>query len=195
VFSPDGKVLATGGYGTHAKLWDAASGKLIRTLEAGEEGGLTVAFSPDGKRIAVGNRNRRTRIYEATGKLLHTLPRSMSHELKFSPNGRILAVAYVDGRVGLWSTATGQFLHEKPTGAREVYTLDWSPQGDVLATAGARGKILLWDPRSMTLLKELEAPSWVIRVRFSPDGARLLSSGGDETPGGKRAVTVWGIDP
>ncbi len=39
-FSPDGKLLATGGYGTQAKLWDAASGKLVRSLEAGAEGGL-----------------------------------------------------------------------------------------------------------------------------------------------------------
>ena len=31
-FSPDSKVLATGGYGTHVKLWDAANRKELASL-------------------------------------------------------------------------------------------------------------------------------------------------------------------
>jgi WD40 repeat protein len=196
VFSPDSKFVATGGYGTEAKLWDAKTGKLVRTFAAGREGGLTIAFSPNGKLLAVGNRNGQTRLYEtATGQLLHTLPKRWSHELKFSPNGRVLAVAYVKGQVALWDVAKGVLLHEKETGAREVYTLDWSPAGDVLATAGLHGKIILWDPRSLKVLKELDAPEWLIRVRFSPDGARLLTAGGAEGQGGERKFTIWGLDP
>src|SRR5262249_1389230 len=53
-FSPDGKLLATGGYGTSARLWEADTGKLVHTLDAGPvEGGLTPVFSPDGKLVAV----------------------------------------------------------------------------------------------------------------------------------------------
>jgi WD40 repeat protein len=193
-FSPDGKLLATGGYGTDAKLWDAASGKLVRSFDAGAQGGLTAAFSPDGRLLAVGNRNDGTRLYEAaTGKLSHALPRKMSHELKFSPDGRFLAVAYVDGTVALWDVGRGKLLHSRPAGVREVYTLDWSPKGDVLATAGLGGKITLWEPGGLTALKELEAPEWVIRVRFSPDGTRLLSAGGTATPSPERKVTIWAV--
>ncbi len=195
-FSPDGKLLATGGGGTQAKLWDAASGELIRSLDAGEAAGLTVAFSPDGKTLAVGNRNSVTRLYGvATGELLHVLPEKMTQELKFSPDGNVLAVAYVDGRVGLWDVAGGKLLRARASGAKEVYTLDWSPKGDVLATAGREGKIILWDPRDLSALKELEAPEWVIRVRFSPDGSRLLSAGGTIQRSPDRKVTVWAVTP
>jgi WD40 repeat protein len=195
-FSPDGKLLATGGYGTQAKLWDAASGRHVRSLDAGDEGGLAVAFSPDGKTLAVGNRNSVTHLYEvATGKLLHVLSEKMSHELKFSPDGSILAVAYVDGRVILWDVAGGMSVHARATGAKEVYTLDWSAKGDVLATAGLEGKITLWDSRDLSVLKELDAPEWVIRVRFSPDGSRLLSAGGTAQPSPDRKVTVWAVTP
>jgi WD40 repeat protein len=194
-FSPDGKLLATGGYGTQAKLWGTTSGGLVRALDAPGKGGLTPVFSPDGKLLAVGNRNDVTRVFEVeTGKLLHTLPRRMSQELRFSPNGKVLAVAYVDGGVGLWDVGSGKLLQHRPSGAKEVYTLDWSPAGDVLVTAGLKGKITLWDARDLSALQELEAPEWVIRVRFSPDGRRLFSCGGMSSPPVDRKVTVWGLD-
>lgn len=193
-FSPDGKLLATGGYGTQAKLWSASSGKLMRCLDAPCEGGLTTVFSPDGKLLAVGNRNDVTRLFEVeTGKLVHTLPRRMSQELKFSPNNKVLAVAYVDGNVGLWDVDNGNLLVEQKSKAKEVYTLDWSPTGDVLATAGLEGKIILWDARDLSILKELDAPEWVIRVRFSPDGSRLYSAGGKSFPAQGRKVSIWGL--
>jgi WD40 repeat protein len=192
--SPDGRWAATGGYGTEAKLWRTGTGELVRSFDAGPVGGLTPVFSPDGRVLAVGNRNGFTRLYEtATGRLLHELPKAMSQELKFSPDGRTLAVGYVDGTVGLWDAARGKLLRSSATGAKEIFTLDWTPAGDVLVTAGLEGKITLWDPRTLTALKQLDAPEWVIQVRFSPDGTRLLSAGGPKAPSQVSQVTVWGI--
>ncbi len=193
-FSPDGKLLATGGYGEQARLWSTNSGKLLRCLDAPCKGGLTTVFSPDGKLLAVGNRNDVTRLFEVgTGKLVHTLPRKMSQELKFSPNGQVLAVAYVDGSVGLWNVENGNLLFASQTKGEEIYTLDWSPAGDVLATAGLRGNIILWNASNLSILKELDAPEWVIRVRFSPDGSRLYSAGGKSSPAVDRKVSIWSL--
>jgi WD40 repeat protein len=102
-------------------------------------------------------------------------------------------VAYVDGSVALWKVADGSLLHLRRTGAQEIYSLDWSPRGDVLVTSGRQGKITLWDGRKLSALKELETPEWVIRVRFSPDGTRLLSAGGSIQRGPDRRLTVWGV--
>jgi WD40 repeat protein len=193
-FSPDGKLLATGGYGTRAKLWDV-SGRLVRALDCGGEGGLWPVFSPDGKVLAVGNRNDQTRLFEvATGKLLHTLPKRMTQELAFHPDGNMLAVGYVDGTVALWDVTSGTLLRSHASGGKEVYTLAWGPKGDVLVTAGLAGKIVLWEPRKLTRLRELDAPAWVIHVRFTPDGGRLLTSGATEGSGMRdRKVTIWAI--
>ena len=57
VFSPDGKLLATGGYATEARIWEVATGKLIYKLDCGPDiGGLTPVFNPDGRTIAFSTR-------------------------------------------------------------------------------------------------------------------------------------------
>jgi WD40 repeat protein len=190
-FSPDSKLIATGGVGTQAKIWDT-SGNMLRTLSVGENGGLVPVFSPDGKLLAIGNNKHTTRIFDvASGDLVRTLERESSHELAFSPDGKKLAVAYLDGSVGVWSVATGELLRLKATGNTELNCLDWNPAGDVLATAGRGGKITLWHPDTLTPLKELVSPAWVIVVRFSLDGSRLFSSGGSTPVSDDQAVTIW----
>ena len=203
-FSPDGKLLAIGylyskprsegeGY-SEIRLFDL-KGKHIRTLGKNGYGAARPVFSPDGKTLAAGNRNQKTQLFDvATGKLLHTLGKQMTQEVAFSPDGRTLAEGYVDGAVALWDVATGKLLHSTPSGCEEVYSVDWSPKGDVLASSGRGGKIVLWEPGKLKKLKELDAPYWVIRVRFSADGTRLLtSSAANHTATEDRKITVWAV--
>jgi len=194
VFSPDGKLLATGGYTTEAKLWSVESGKLVHKLDCGpNEGGLRPVFSPDGQTIAVGNRNSVTNVFDvATGKRRLILPKRMTQELAFHPSGRVLAIAYVDGSIGLWEIATRNLVAEQQKVAEEIYTLDWSPDGKLLASAGLNGDICVWDEH-LELLHSISGPEWVISVKFSPDGTRLITAGGSQTAGGQRSVTVWGV--
>jgi hypothetical protein len=202
-FSPDGKWLATGGVGGQAKLWDAATRKLVRTFDtvhtAAEPknfmvGRLRVVFGPGGRLLAVGNRNAATVVYETeTGRRVHELSYAQTHDLCFSPDGKLVATAHPDGVVRLWDVAQGKLLRERPTGAKECVTVDWSPSGDVLVTAGLKGKITLWDPRDLSVLKEMEAPEIVYGARFSPNGLRLVTVGGRASLPPEGKVVVWGI--
>ena len=56
---------------TPVKLWDAATGALLRTFE-GHAGGVTsVAFSPDGTRVLSGSWDTTVRMWSVqTGELL-----------------------------------------------------------------------------------------------------------------------------
>jgi WD40 repeat protein len=196
VFSPDGTLLATGGYGTAVGLWRVADGQLLNTFNTGTvEGGLTAQFSPDGRLLAVGNRNSSTCLFDVqTGQLLHTLPRQSSHDLQFHPAGHTLAITYVDGSLALWKVADGALLRERKTQAEELYAVDWSPDGAMLATSGLKGKITLWDPSDLSVVRELPAPEWVVRIKFSPDGRSLFYAGGASVMGGRRYLEVLGIE-
>ena len=53
-FSPDGRTLATGGLDDPiVHVWDVRTGKLIRELDQGSAGAMTLDFSPDGRTLAV----------------------------------------------------------------------------------------------------------------------------------------------
>jgi Eukaryotic translation initiation factor eIF2A/WD domain, G-beta repeat len=194
-FSPDGKLLATGGYGKRVSLWSAESGERIADLDTGPKaGGLTAVFSPDGKVLAVGNRNSSARLFDvATRQLLHNLPSAMSQGLKFDPSGQRLAITHVDGSLSVWDVGTGELVRNNHGIAQELYSVDWSPDGTLIATSGRRAPVTLWRASDLKVLKEIECPDWVICVGFSPDGTRLVYAGGSSTPGGDRFVEVLAV--
>lgn len=203
-FSPDGKTLAIGynvfppgmpnGF-SESRLYDTATGKLLHTLEQDDQGGLTPVFSPDGKTLAVGNRNHPTKLYDVkTGKVLHTLNRAMTQGIAFSPDGTKLAAAYVDGKVAVWDVASGEKLGEAKSSCEELYSVDWGKTGDVLATSGRNGKVEVWDAAKLTVLKELDVGFWVIAVRFTIDGSRLLTaSASDHAATADRKLSVFAL--
>jgi WD40 repeat protein len=74
-----------------------------------------------------------------------------------------------------------------------LYSVDWSPDGTLLLTSGNQGQVTIWDPSDLSLLVELESPDWVITARFTPDGKKVLFSGGGNVPQSVRQVEIWGV--
>lgn len=73
-FSPDGKLVATGGANKDAtiKIWDVESGELKHNLE--NLGGINcLAFSPNGKTLACGNGNQVSLWDVSSGKIITSL--------------------------------------------------------------------------------------------------------------------------
>ena len=73
-FSPDGRTIASGSYNHTIKLWAAASGRELRTLQGHSAPVYSVAFSPDGRTIASGSDDKTIKLWDAaSGRELRTL--------------------------------------------------------------------------------------------------------------------------
>jgi len=112
VYSPDGRFIASVSWDSTIKIWDADTGKLIRTLKGHSWFVNSVAYSPDGRFIASGG--WAIKIWNArTGKLIATLMAFPDASVVITPEG------YFSG--------TGKFekyVHFVDTETLKVYTLD-----------------------------------------------------------------------
>ena len=76
------------------------------------------------------------------------LPRGSVTGVAFSPDGKLLAVAYGDGYARLWDLAARQAIGGPlPAGGDSggsVSGVAFSPDGKLLATAGTEGTVRIW---------------------------------------------------
>jgi WD40 repeat protein/transcriptional regulator with XRE-family HTH domain len=195
-YSPDGRLIATMSLRQEVKLWDANSGELLRTLVGADEPGGYVAIGPDGTVVA-GSYTTQVVLWDIpSGEILTTLSGG-SHEgvagynvgvgqVSFSPDGKYLATANMDGVSTVWEIDTSsKVLSLMPVEALPPKAIDYSPDGKLLANGGDEGIVHVWDAKQGTELFSRELGGIIHALSFSPDGKFLAAASED---GG---IKVW----
>lgn len=148
--SGDGKVIATVGEFTQVSFWNAATGKLLQTVE---DEFPTAAAEPD--KSARPRKHTNGLRYSWTG----------ARRLVAAPGGCLFAVGKIDGSVELW-TAEGQKLPDRPNG---LVTAEWPWRPD---DPGA-------PPKRFHLLRRMELHEGEIQqLEFTLDCQSLVSVSG-----------------
>lgn len=163
-FSPDGSrilVSTTPLWGQPASIWDASTGEAILTLSGDMD---SLAYHPDGSRLVAPQTVGITSalmVFDADDGAEVTrirLPHAVLNNAMYSPDGTQIAAVYMD------------------------------MQGGRIFAGGGTGSIGVWEAESGRRVFSATAGGHPARVRFSPDGTRLL------TAHLEGVVRVWALD-
>lgn len=152
---------------TLKKLWQADIGEHVIALK----------WSPDGATLAAAAVGGPITLFDASGKVRHTLAGHGfgTTDLSWHPRGATLCSAGQDGKARFWDVATGTQQREVAGGAAWVEHLCWSGDGTMLATAAGR-KVRLWNQAGEMLREWADHPSTVADIAWKPRALELASA-------------------
>ena len=184
-FSPDGKMILSGSFDQTIKLWDAATGREIRTFNGHLSTVQAVAFSPDGKQIISGSYDSTIKLWDiVTGTEIKTF---LGHtagvfSVAFSPDGKqiISGSESNQNNLKLWDVDSGQEIRTFSGHIYGVYSAKFSTDGKHIISGSQDNNIILWDVASGEKIREFSGhTNRVNSVSFSLDGKKILSGSYD----------------
>ena len=184
-FSPDGRQILSGSYDRTIKLWDAATGREIRTFTGHSAAVWSVGFSPEGTRIVSGSGDYTIKLWDAaTGREIRTFTGHSGsvYSARFSPEGTRIVSGSYDRTIKLWEVSTGREIRTLSGHSGSVLSVAFSPDGTRIVSGSGDYTIKLWDTATGREIRTFSGHSGsVISVAFSPDGTRIVSGSWDKT--------------
>ncbi len=183
-FSPEGRSLASASSDQTLRIWDVGSGELLQTMQADP---FQMAFGENGQTVVSVSLFGGIREWDiSSGETVRELqiPLEVALSSDFTSDGKILAIADLDGNVEIWDAERGELILTVPTVVRTanrtgtVYEMSLSSDGKTLFAINNEDHVIRkWDLVTGRSLGSIEGYSnFVTSLAFSLDGG-LLASG------------------
>jgi len=177
-FSPDGKILATGGSDKIIRFWSVATTKEVRTLTGHDREIKAVLFTPDGKNIVSIEHTTDIRVWDVeTGKELRKFGRGI-FRIAVSPDGKYVAASNDDGHIILLDTGSGKEIKQTSEDQPHLFcSLVFSPDGKIIAAGTDKKQIIFYDTETLKEIRKIpDAYEYNIEsLDFSPDGKTVAA--------------------
>jgi WD40 repeat protein/uncharacterized caspase-like protein len=199
-FTPDGKHLATGGFGTQTYVWDVDTGKQVQQFKGRTNMAYSVAFNDDGTQLTAGGR---TRWDLRTGQGRRLLSSTTDKQLGMpSPDGKLIAMfAPNASAVTIYDTTSGKILQtlNRTNFDGGVARVKFSGDGRSLAViynpaTGVQrigrlpsSELKIWDPISGQETQTLLLSMSPVELGFSTDGKMIA------TVTSQGEITLWDV--
>ena len=187
-FSPDGKLMATGGgepsRSGEVKVWEVATGKLVRSLDTlHSDTVFALRFSPDGTKLATASADKFLKVTNVgDGKELKSFEGHTHHVLAadWSGDGKKLVSGGADSAVKVWDFDSGEGLRTLNGAAKGVMGLRWLPGKALVVGASGDATVREWNPDNGAVPRTFTGASdYLFAVAASADGGRVAAGGAD----------------
>jgi WD40 repeat protein len=140
-FSPDGRLIASGGSDKMVRVWEVATGLCLRTFIGHREAVNSVSFSPDGTLIASAGADKRVILWnfetrKTAGVFWHE---DGVNAVAFSPDGRYLVSASEDKTIKLWDRRTRTCVRTLDGHTAGVGEVSFSPDARYILSCSESG--------------------------------------------------------
>jgi small GTP-binding protein len=188
-WAPTETYLASASDDNTIRIWDVATGQLVRILSGHDDTVFSVAWSPSGQILASSSDDETIICWDTeTGQQLSRLTghRSGVVTVAWLPDGQTLVSGSGDRTLRFWNALQGDLQEEVPAHEAWVRQIAVSPDNSLLASASYDRTIKLWDLRTRKCVKILEGHrDYVHSIAWAPDGSTLASASKDLT------VRIW----